>query len=81
MQIDDIVFYALIVWVAGLVLTGFGWRRGRVFWPSVLHLVFMLPLPQFLYWEVTTALQVVSSRDRGRRWCAPPACRSFSTAT
>ena len=27
----------------------------------MLHLVFMLPLPQFLYWQVSTALQVVSS--------------------
>lgn len=61
-RIDDIVFYALIVWVAGLVLTGFGWTRGLVFWPSVLHLVFMLPLPQFLYWKINTALQLVSSQ-------------------
>jgi exosortase D (VPLPA-CTERM-specific) len=61
-RIDDIVFYALIVWVAGMVLTGFGWARGRAFWPSVLHLVFMLPLPQFLYWEINTALQLVSSQ-------------------
>ncbi len=60
-QITDIVFYALIVWVAGLILTGFGWARGIVFWPSVLHLVFMLPLPQFLYWKVNTTLQLVSS--------------------
>ena len=60
-QIDDLVFYALIVWVAGLILTGFGWRRGIVFWPSVLHLVFMLPLPQFLYWQVNTTLQFLSS--------------------
>ncbi len=60
-QIADIVFYALIVWVAGLVLTGVGWRRGLIFWPSVLHLVFMLPLPQFLYWKVNAALQLVSS--------------------
>ena len=55
------MFYALIVWIGGLILTGFGWRRGWVFWPSVLHLVFMLPLPQFLYWQVNTALQFVSS--------------------
>ena len=55
------MFYALIVWVAGLVLTGFGWTRGKAFWPSVLHLVFMLPLPQFLYWKLSTALQLVSS--------------------
>ena len=27
----------------------------------MLHLVFMLPLPQFLYWQVSTALQFVSS--------------------
>ena len=60
-QIDDLVFYALIVWTWGLVLTGFGWRRGRAFWPAVLHLVFMLPLPQFLYWQVSTALQFLSS--------------------
>jgi exosortase D (VPLPA-CTERM-specific) len=60
-QIDDLVFYALIVWAAGLVLTGFGWKRGLLFWPSVLHLVFMLPLPQFLYWQVNTTLQLVSS--------------------
>jgi exosortase D (VPLPA-CTERM-specific) len=60
-RIDDLVFYALIVWVGGLVLVGFGWRRGRVFWPAVLHLVFMLPLPQMLYWKVTTALQLASS--------------------
>jgi exosortase D (VPLPA-CTERM-specific) len=60
-QIDDIVFYALIVWIAGLVLTCFGWRRGIFFWPSVLHLVFMLPLPQFVYWKINSALQLVSS--------------------
>jgi exosortase D (VPLPA-CTERM-specific) len=60
-QIADLVFYALIVWVAWLVLVGFGWQRGRIFWPSVLHLVFLLPLPQFLYWKVNTTLQLVSS--------------------
>jgi exosortase D (VPLPA-CTERM-specific) len=60
-RIDDIVFYAMIVWVGGLVLTLFGLRRGILFWPSVLHLVSMLPLPQFLYWRVATGLQHVSS--------------------
>ena len=47
-QIDHLVFYALILWVAGLLITCFGLNRGRIFWPSVLHLVFMLPLPQVL---------------------------------
>jgi exosortase D (VPLPA-CTERM-specific) len=60
-QIDDIVFYALIVWIAGLILTCVGWRRGLLFWPSVVYLVFMLPLPTFLYWKINSALQLVSS--------------------
>jgi exosortase D (VPLPA-CTERM-specific) len=60
-QIDHLVFYALIIWTAGLILTGFGLRRGLIFWPSVLHLVFMLPLPQFVYWKVNAALQLISS--------------------
>ena len=61
-RLDNLICYALILWIGGLVLVGFGWARGRLFWPSVLHLVFMLPLPQVLYWEVTTALQLVSSQ-------------------
>lgn len=61
-RIPDIVTYGFIVWVAGMVLTCFGLRRGLIFWPSVLHLVFMLPLPQFVYWQVSVYLQLISSQ-------------------
>lgn len=60
-RIDHLVFYALILWIGGLILVGFGWKRGTFFWPSVLHLVFMLPLPYFLYFKINTGLQLVSS--------------------
>ena len=60
-NIPDIVTYGLIVWIGGLVLTGFGFSRGILFWPAVLHLVFMLPLPNMIYWNITIALQFVSS--------------------
>ena len=60
-QIPDIVTYAFIVWMGGVVLTGFGWARGRTHQLPVLHLVFMLPLPQFIYWKLTIFLQLVSS--------------------
>jgi len=60
-HIDDIVAYAIIVWVAGMVLTSWGWSRGKHLWPPVLHLVFMLPLPATLYWKVSIALQLISS--------------------
>lgn len=60
-RIDDIVAYATIIWVAGMVLVSFGWSRGRKFWPSVLHLVYMLPLPATLYYKTSLWLQMVSS--------------------
>lgn len=60
--IPDIAAYGLILWVGGLVLTGFGWDRGRRHWAPVLHLVFMLPLPQVLYWKLSIFLQLVSSQ-------------------
>ena len=59
--IGDIVAYALILWVGALLLICFGWRQGRQFWPPVLHLVYMLPLPGALYYGVSTYLQGVSS--------------------
>ncbi len=60
-QIPDIVTYAFIIWTGGVVLTGFGWARGRTHQLPVLHLVFMLPLPQFVYWKLTIFLQLISS--------------------
>ncbi|MBM7068981.1 VPLPA-CTERM-specific exosortase XrtD [Actibacterium sp. 188UL27-1] len=60
-RIPDIVTYAFILWTGGVVLTVFGWRRGITHWAPVLHLIFMLPLPQFLYWQMTIFLQGVSS--------------------
>jgi len=60
-RIPDIITYAFVLWVGGVVLTVFGWQRGKTHWAPVLHLVFMLPLPQFVYWKLTIFLQSVSS--------------------
>lgn len=60
-HIPDIVTYAIIIWIGGVVLMVFGWKRGRTHQLPVLHLVFMLPLPQFIYWKLTIMLQFISS--------------------
>jgi exosortase D (VPLPA-CTERM-specific) len=60
-RIDDIVAYALILWVGAILLISFGWKTGRNFWPPVLHLVYMLPLPGVFYYKMSTWLQMVSS--------------------
>lgn len=61
LQINDFTAYAIILWVGGMILLSFGWRQGRQFWPPVLHLVYMLPLPGVLYYGLSTWLQGVSS--------------------
>ncbi len=61
-RIPDIVTYAMILWTGGVVLVVFGWHRGIRHQLPVLHLVFMLPLPQFLYWKMTILLQGYSSQ-------------------
>lgn len=60
-KIDDIVAYALILWVGAILLISFGWRTGKHFWPPVLHLIYMLPLPGVLYYKLSASLQVISS--------------------
>ena len=61
-RIPDIVTYTMILWISGVVLVVFGWQRGIRHQLPVLHLVFMLPLPQFLYWKLTILLQTYSSQ-------------------
>jgi len=60
-RIPDIVTYGLILWTFGLVLTAFGYHRGILFWAAVVHLIFMLPLPNFIYWKLSITLQFISA--------------------
>ena len=60
-RIPDIITYSMIIWVYGVILVTLGFKKGAPFWGSVLHLVFMLPLPAFLYWQVSIALQGFSA--------------------
>ncbi|RYH11003.1 VPLPA-CTERM-specific exosortase XrtD [Tropicimonas sp. IMCC6043] len=60
-HIGDIVAYSFILWTGGLLLISFGWAQGWKFWPSVLHLVYMLPLPGVLYYKLSAFLQLISS--------------------
>ena len=60
-HIPDVTAYAIIIWVWGVLLTSFGLRTGLLLWPPVLHLVYMLPLPDTFYYKLSTYLQFVSS--------------------
>jgi len=60
-EIGDVTAYALILWIGAILLVSFGWDQGKRFWPPVVHLAFMLPLPGVLYYKVSTELQFISS--------------------
>ena len=55
-EIPDIITYGFILYVGALILILAGTREGFRFWPGWLHLIFMLPLPQFIYLSVSTHL-------------------------
>ena len=60
-HIPDVITYGFIICIAGLVLTTLGTSRGLRFWAPVVYLVFMLPLPNFLYLPLSLKLQTMSS--------------------
>jgi exosortase D (VPLPA-CTERM-specific) len=61
-HLSDVIVYGFILCVGALVLVAMGSRRGLGLWVPVFYLVFMLPLPRFLYWPLSVKLQLLSSK-------------------
>jgi exosortase D (VPLPA-CTERM-specific) len=60
-QIPDLITYGMIITIGGIVLINMGSERGARFWVAWLYLFFMLPLPNIIYWQLSTKLQFISS--------------------
>lgn len=56
-----VVQYAFILTFAGVIYTYAGLAGFRKMWVSALILVFMIPLPEFLYQNLSQKLQLISS--------------------
>jgi len=57
-----IIQYGFLVVIYGLALVLVGWRGIRLIWAPLLYLVFMVPLPSFLYANLSSELQLISSQ-------------------
>jgi exosortase D (VPLPA-CTERM-specific) len=57
----SITHYAFLLALLGLLLAIIGWRGVRILWAPLLFLVFMIPLPDFLYNNLSSQLQLISS--------------------
>lgn len=56
-----IIQYSFLVVVMGAVLTLMGWKAFKIIWVPLLILAFMIPLPNFLYNNLSAQLQLISS--------------------
>jgi exosortase D (VPLPA-CTERM-specific) len=54
--------YSVVITLYGLVLALTGWRVFRLLWVPLLILLFMVPLPEFLYQIFSAQLQLFSSK-------------------
>ncbi len=57
-----IVQYAFVLTLWGLVISQVGGRGLRVLWPVLIFLLFMVPLPRFIQWNLSNELQLMSSQ-------------------
>lgn len=56
-----LIHYALIGTICGILICLYGFRVVRVVYPSIILLLFAIPLPYFLQTELTISLQLISS--------------------
>ena len=57
-----IIQYAFVIVVAGLVLAFMGWPGFKKVWVPLAMLIFMIPLPEFLFNNLSAQLQLISSQ-------------------
>ena len=57
-----IIQYGFLVSLIGLVIVSVGWRSTKVIWAPLAYLFFMIPLPYFLYQNLSSELQLISSQ-------------------
>ncbi|EGV27608.1 EpsI family protein [Thiorhodococcus drewsii AZ1] len=60
--IITVVQYGFFLTLGGLLLSIMGWKAFRVILPAYLVLLFIVPLPNFLYNNLSSQLQLISSQ-------------------
>ncbi|MCP3908871.1 MAG: VPLPA-CTERM-specific exosortase XrtD [Oceanicoccus sp.] len=57
----EVVQYGFLLCVVSLFLAFLGWRPTALLWAAFVYLLFMVPLPQFVYKALSSELQLISS--------------------
>lgn len=59
--IYTVIQYGFVIALYGVVMAWVGWAGLRLIWVPLLYLLFMVPLPAFLYFNLSADMQLVSS--------------------
>lgn len=60
--IYTIIQYGFMLAVLGLAVTAVGWKGVGIIWAGLAYLLFMVPLPYFIQYPLTSELQLISSQ-------------------
>lgn len=60
--IYTLIQYGFLTAVFALVVSTFGTRGFRHIWVALIYLIFMIPLPNFIYFNLSSQLQLLSSQ-------------------
>ncbi|MDJ0928071.1 MAG: exosortase, partial [Gammaproteobacteria bacterium] len=61
-SIYTIVQYSFLLTLFGVIVTLIGWRGFGIVWVPFVYLMFMIPLPTFIYNNLSAELQLISSQ-------------------
>ncbi len=61
-SIYQIIEYGSLLALFGIILSAIGWSGFRIIWVPFIYLIFMIPLPSFVYQGLSNELQLVSSQ-------------------
>jgi len=61
-SIYQIIAYGFLMAIFGVIVSAGGWRGFRIVWVPFVYLLFMVPLPVFIYQGLSSELQLISSQ-------------------
>jgi len=60
-SIYQIIQYGFLLTIFGVLIAAIGWVGFRIIWVPFVYLLFMIPLPAFIYQGLSSQLQLISS--------------------
>lgn len=61
-SIYQIIAYGFLMAIFGVIVSAVGWTGIRIVWVPFVYLLFMVPLPVFIYQGLSSELQLISSQ-------------------